>query len=105
MSSSVLVAHRTGFNAQGKAVYGPDVRYPAHIAGKRQMVRNAAGQEVVSSQAVYVGTKDPLLMSDRLTLDVKDVTSTDNASVMPTVLSVYRRFDEFGGHHTVMYLA
>ena len=105
MSTTVLVARRTGFNVKGDASYGTDVSYPAHISGKRTMVRNALGQEVVSSQAVYVGTKDPILMSDRITLSTADVTSTDSASIRPPVLSVLRRFDEMGGHHTVVYLA
>ncbi|MEV0586323.1 hypothetical protein [Nonomuraea sp. NPDC050310] len=39
----------------GGRVFGAPVTYRAYVQDKRQLVRNAAGQEVVSEATAYVG--------------------------------------------------
>lgn len=105
MSSTVLVAARTTPNAYGEYGYGADVSYPAHLRGERTLVRDATGQQVVSSMAAYLGANVDVQVTSRVTLSTADVSSTEKALLQPPVLSVDRRFDGAGGHHVVVRLA
>lgn len=106
MSSTVQLAARstTPFDGYGAAQFGADVNYRAHLRGAVQLVRNAAGQEVVSRRMVYVATTIDIQPSARLTLSTGDCGSTENSQRMPVILSVEKRFDKHGPHHTVLYL-
>lgn len=104
MSSTVLVAARTTMNAYGEASYGTNVSYPAHISRKRRIVRNAMGQEVVSGQAVYLGASPVVDPTARVTLSTAEVGSTESALVFPPIVAVERRSDQYGPHHTVIFL-
>jgi hypothetical protein len=104
MSSTVTVEAATGRDGYGKPTYGAATSYRAHVQGKRTLVRDALGQEVVSSQSVYLATGDPIQPTDRVTLSTADVGSTEGFALSPPILAVERRFDGNGPHHTVLRL-
>lgn len=104
MSSTVLVAARSGVDRYGKPTYGTDVSYIGHLSRKRRMVRNASGQEVISEQAVHLNTNVDVLPSARVTLSTGDVSSTESWALNPLIVAVERDFDQMGPHHTVLFL-
>lgn len=75
--------------------YGASVNYKARVSGKRTMVRNAEGQEVVSSKSVYLGQYLDVTTKAQITLP--DTTT-------PPILSVKQSPDDAGGYATVLYL-
>lgn len=104
MSSTVRIAEPSGNNGYGEETYGTDVAYKAHLARQRKIVRNILGQEVVSNQALYLMAAPNVSLSARVTLSTADVGSTQNEAIYPRIMSVERRFDQTGPHHTVVYL-
>jgi hypothetical protein len=84
------VASRDGY---GKPAYGPARTYRARVVGKIRMVRDANGEERVSSATVHVDATD-IVPTDRITLP-------DGSQ--PLVLSVGSYPDERGAHHQVIY--
>ena len=75
--------------------YGTSVDYKARVSGKRTLVRNADGQEVVSSKSVYLGQYLDVTTKAQITLP--DATT-------PPILSVKQSPDDAGGYATVLYL-
>jgi hypothetical protein len=105
MSSRVQILARTGLNGYGEAgTFSAAVTYQAHLSGKRRMVRNSEGQEVVSSQAVYLAGAPAVQPGDRIVLSTDDVGSTASGALQPPILAVERLNDEYGPHHTVIFL-
>lgn len=104
MSSTVLIAPRTGQGTYGAPTFGADVAYPAHLSRRRRLVRAPNGQEVVSGQALYLGTAADIQPTARVTLSTGDVGSTESHAIHPTIVSVERRFDQRGPHHVVVFL-
>lgn len=104
MSSTVTVAPRTGQDGYGKPEYGAAATYRAHISRKRTLVRDAAGEQVESGQAVHLMTTAPILPTSLLTLSTGDAGSTSPGLVNPKILAVERRSDQAGPHHVVLYL-
>jgi hypothetical protein len=105
MSSSVSVESRTGTDGDtGLGTYGTPLVYRAHLSRKVRMVRNVAGEEVQSGQAVYLDASVAVQPADRLTLSTGDVGTTGEHVLRPTIIAVERRFDGAGPHHTVVYL-
>jgi hypothetical protein len=104
MSSSVLIAAKTGMDTYGKPTYGADVAYRAHIARGRTMVRTVTGQQIESGQAVYLSGSDAIQANARLTLSTADTGSTESFAINPTILKVDRLNDENGPHHVVLWL-
>lgn len=104
MSSTVLIALRTGVDADGKPTYGTDVAYPAHISRRRRIHRTANGQEVTSEQAINLGVNVDVPLTARVTLSTGDVGSTSDSARFPPIVEVKRRFDGEGPHSTVVYL-
>ena len=105
MSSQVQIAARTGQDAYGKPTYGAATTYAAHLFRKPRMVFTAEGQQVVSSQTLYVNTTDPILTSAQVTLSTGDIGSTQDSILHPPISVVDTRFDESGKHHVVIMLA
>lgn len=104
MSSAVSVEEPTGTRDDyGAPAYGAAVSYRAHLSRRRRLVRNALGEQVVSMQALYLGTADPVGLEARLTLSTGDVGSTEDRQIHPRLIAVERRFDQKGPHHTVLY--
>lgn len=104
MSSTVTVAARSSIDRYGKPQYGTAVSYIAHISRKRRVVRNAAGQELVSEQTVHLNSAVDVLPTAQVTLSTADVGSTEEWAIHPLIVSVTRAFDENGPHHTTLYL-
>lgn len=104
MSSTVSVAARSANDGYGAPSYGTAVSYKAHISRERKMVRTAEGQEVVSGQTVYLNGSPNVQPSALVTLSTADVGSTESWAIQPRILSVERRSDNYGPHHTVLYL-
>lgn len=96
MRQVVLVAPRTGHDSFGHPAYGADVSYFGRLVGKRQLVRNSDGQEVMSSQTVYLRSGDNVLPSARVTLSTTDVGSTEEWSLKPPIVATGRYSDESG---------
>ena len=104
MSSTVQIATPSGLNEYGEESYGPDVSYRAHLAGGHKLVRNVAGEEVVSSKRIYVAASVNVNPNARVTLSTSDVGSTESGVRQPPILQVVRRFDGDGPHHVVVHL-
>lgn len=96
MRQVILVAPRSGHDSFGNPAYGADVSYFGRLVGKRQLVRNVEGQEVVSSQTVYLRSGDNILPSARVTLSTADVGSTEEWSLTPPIIETGRYPDEHG---------
>jgi hypothetical protein len=105
MSSVVVVEPRTGTDGDsGVGTYGSPLTYRAHLSRKVRLVRNAAGEEVNSGQAVYLDASVAVQPTDRVTLSTGDVGSTGSHQLQPAIIAVERRFDGDGPHHVVVYL-
>ena len=81
---------------------GDPVDLTCRIEGSRELVRNAQGEEVVSSVQLYVGTVAPLLTTDgyRFTLPAARPKPRTDLEAMAIELVD----DEDGPHHQVVYL-
>lgn len=104
MSSRVGISLRTCQDGYGKPVYGTATTYRAHLARKRQIVRNQGGQDVESMQALYLATTDVIPETARVTLSTADAGSTETYALHPAIRAVERRYDQRGPHHVVVYL-
>jgi len=106
MRQTAQIAARTGQDSFGVPTYGSDVTYRCRLVGKRRQVLNAAGQQVVSMQTLYLLSADNILPSARVTLTTGDVGSTESWSINPQILATGRYPDERAGfHHTVLFLS
>lgn len=104
MSSTVSLAARAATDAYGTPTYGAAVSYPAHLRGERVLVRTVSGQQVESTQAIYLGTNASVDPTAQLTLSTSDVGSTEGFALHPPILAVERRSDGAGPHHCVLRL-
>lgn len=104
MSSTVLVAPRTGMDDYGKPVYGTDVAYRAHLSHKRSAIRSAQGEVIDSQQTIHLMTNVNIFATARVTLSTGDVGSTESWAIHPPILGVDQSFDQTGSHHVVLYL-
>lgn len=104
LTQSVSVAPYASRNAYGEDSYGAAVTYRARVVGKRSKVINAAGQEVVSDQTVYLGTANAVDPRSRVTLSTADAGSTEEYAIHPPIISTGRYPDENGNHHSVLFL-
>lgn len=104
MSSSALVAAKTGTDGFGKPTYGTAVRYDAHLSRKPEMVLTAQGQQVLSNQSLHLATAAPIQATAQVTLSTGDVGSTEAIYLTPLIYAVERLFDESGAHHTILRL-
>lgn len=82
-------------NSYGEPTYGDAVSYSCLIEKKPKMVRNAQGEEVVSSATVYL-TSAP-------TLSTKDLVTLPD-STTPEILSIGTYPNKDGDYFSVLYL-
>lgn len=68
MPHFVTVEKRISTTEYGVPTYGTSSRYQARVERKRRMVRNAAGEEKISTVTVYFGSTPGLNPEDRITL-------------------------------------
>ena len=105
MGQSVSIAPFTGRDGFGAATYGAAVSYPARVVGKVRQVRDARGQEVVSSQTVYVMTDQAFTPLDKVTLSTGFVNSTEADRTTPPIVATARYPGADGQpHHSVLFL-
>ena len=102
---TVRLAARTGVDGYGEPTFGPEAVVRARVEGRRRLVRNDQGREVLSSHTVYLATAVPIGAHDRITLSTGDVASTETGAIQPDILAVGKSPDEHGRQHVVLYLA
>ena len=102
---TVTVAPRTGVDGYGEPTYGAAVSYRARVTGRRRVVRNARGEEVLSAHTGYFAATPAGGAHDRITLSTGDVNSTETGAVTPEVIAVGKFPDDLGGVSLVAYLA
>mgnify|MGYP001571170067 CR=1 FL=1 len=104
MRQTVSVAPFSSVDGYGKTSYGAAVTYSARVSGRRRMVRDAEGREVVSSQTVYLLSNTAVSPKVKITLSTGDAGSTEVAALSPEILAVGRFPDGESIHHTEIYL-
>ena len=105
LGQTIQVAARTGQDSFGVPTYGSNVAYRGRLVGKRRLVFDATGQQVVSGQTAYLMTAANILPDARVTLSTADVGSTESWAITPPILATGRFPDETGQfHHTTLYL-
>lgn len=93
---SVTISQFMSFNQYGEPNYGPGVTTPCYIEMSPKLVRNTAGQEVVSSARVYVVGDAAITPLDKIIL-------VDNTS--PPILRVDHFYNDVATLElTVIYL-
>lgn len=102
-SSTVTIAPRTGFDGEGKDVYGAAVTYKAHLTRETRMVRTNAQAEASSSQSVSIIGFPAVAVTSLLTLTAGDMPGDTNV-LDCRIVAVRRRYDKRGPHSTVIYL-
>lgn len=101
----IKVAPFTGRDGYGNPTYGTDVVYRGRLVGRRRLVRNDQGEQVVSTQTVYLGSNANLSTKDKVTLTTGDAGSTEAALLTPPILEVGRYPDETGRfYHVALFL-
>lgn len=84
----VTVEPRASVDGYGEPTYGTAVSHRARVVGKRRLVRNDQGDEVLSTHTVYFAGQPALGAHDRITLSTGDVNSTESGARQPVLLSV-----------------
>ena len=91
----VTIKPWTGQNVYAEATYGPGVDYPARVQQKVKMIRNAQGQEVISTVQVYLDGTAPVTVKDLIILP---------DDTQPLIQAVTSSPDETGViHHKVVW--
>lgn len=93
MPHTVTIAARSSLNGDGSPAFGEGVDWAARVQGQSRNVRNAQGEEVVSTSRVYVGGLSGITATGRITLP--DGTS-------PPILAVSTVADESGDLYEVV---
>ena len=95
LTETVAIKPWSSQDEYSEPTYGTSVNYKARVSGKRTLVRNAEGQEVVSTHAVYLGQYLAASTKDEITLP---------DGTKPPILSVKQSPDDAGGYATVLYV-
>jgi hypothetical protein len=90
MGQSVSLAPFTGRDGYGEPLYGTAVTHRARVVGKIRNVRSFTGQEVVSSQTVYLMAAAAVNPLDKLTLSTGFVNSTEADRTTPAIVATGR---------------
>ena len=102
---TVQVAARTGVDGYGQPTYGSNVAYRVRISGKRRLIRNDQGAEVLSTHSVYFAASPAVGAHDKITLSTGDVNSTETGAINPAILSVGKFPDDQGRTNLTVFLA
>jgi len=95
MPHTVTIKPRTGVDAYSKPSYSAGVDWTCYVDYRPKKIRNAAGQEVVSSAQVYVGGVSGATVSSEITLP-------DGSK--PVILMVNKLSDEQPDYAEVIYV-
>lgn len=104
MTQALTVAPVASRDRFGNKTYGAAVTYRCRIVGKRRVVRNAQGNEVVSEQTVYLMTPNAVDPEGLVTLSTGDTGSTEASALSPPIIASARYPDQGGAHHSVLFL-
>lgn len=95
LESTVTIAPVSTRALDGKATYGTAVSYRAHVERRRDMVRNASGEEVMyAGRCLLDGAYPAVKESARITLP-------DGSQ--PSLIAVETTYDGSGPYQTVVY--
>lgn len=89
-------------NDFGGRTFLPGIEFSARWAQKNQLVRDASGDEVVSSANIIIGKSIDTDMTDPPTISPEDRITLPDGST-PTILSATRSYDETGPAFTRVY--
>ncbi len=102
---AVTVEARSSVDQYNQPSYAAGVSYQARVSGKRRLVRNDQGDEVISTHQVYFYLTPAIGAHDRITLSTGDVNSTELGARQPKILAVGKHPDDLGRVHLTVYLA
>lgn len=100
----VTVEARSSVDGYGEPTYSTAVSHRARVVGKRRLVRNSQGDEVMSTHQVYFAGQPAIGAHDRLTLSTGDVNSTETGARQPPVLATGIFPDDAGRKQVTVYL-
>lgn len=105
MKQSIAIANLSGRDGDAMPTYGSATTYQCRLVGKRKMVRNARGEEVVSSQHALLASGVMVLPDAKVTLSTSDVGSTEDWALHPPIVATARYPDETGANvYTAVFL-
>jgi len=104
MAHTATIAPWTGFDGQGEPTFGAAVTYRCRLGANIKNVRDARGQEVVSSHTLWLGASPIVNVLDKLVLSTGVMGSTEESRTSPPIISVQQHADQHGMHHTKLYL-
>jgi hypothetical protein len=85
-------------DAWGKKTFGAIVLFQGRVESKRRKIIGADGEEVISETTIYLATVSGIGMQDRVTLQ------SGYLPPNPLILAIRRQDNEYGIHHTVIYV-
>lgn len=91
-------------DSYGEITFGAAKTYRARIIGEQKIVTSFQGVEVTSNQTVYVAGVIVAQPEDQITLSTGIVNSTQDSAIHPIMLGAKRIPDQFGTHHSTLYL-
>lgn len=94
MPSAAAWEPLTGRDTYGAPTYGAPTSFACRLVRENRLVRDAQGDEVVSTAHVWLGGTPAVAPDDRVTL---------SDGTTPTIASVERFPDETGDSHTKVY--
>ena len=102
---TVQVAARTGIDSYGQPTFAANVAFRARVSGRRRLVRNDQGDQVLSTHTVYFAAAPAVGAHDRITLSTGDVNSTETGATQPPILAVGKYPDDLGRISMTVFLA
>lgn len=94
MTDTVTWAVLTSRNDFGVPTYAAGTSFEARVVRKHKLVRDAAGDQVVSTAQAWIGGTPAINPQDKVTL-------SDGTS--PPIIAVERFQDEVGASHSVVF--
>lgn len=91
-------------DSYGDITFGTAKTYRARIIGEQKLVTSFQGLQVISNQTVYIAGVIVAQPEDRITLSTGIVNSTQDSAIHPSMLGAKRIPDQFGTHHSTLYL-
>jgi hypothetical protein len=91
-------------DSYGDTTYGTVTNYRARIIGEQKLITSFQGTEVTSNQTVYVDGVIVAQPTDQITLSTSLLNSSEDSAIHPIILGAKRIPDQFGTHHSTLYL-
>ena len=67
LTQTVTIQRRTGSDVDGQATYASSVSALARVQQRKRLIRNEAGEQVVSDMQVFLGPATAISEGDRIT--------------------------------------